>query len=350
MVIVAMGWSSPVRAQKFPIPDFQVKIPGLTNFQAPMLGTCGTNQACYIIPWIGDYLTAVIRFAVIAGTFIAFVMMVWGAFLYLVSGGFASQSEEATSMMSRAVFGLVLLFTAYILLRTIDPSLVNFKPIMIPAFKNLGEINLPVVPERGTGGSDGEGRDRSVNNAGGGPPGILGGTAAGGPITGQCAKDWNFVGGGAENQTMQRQCNGVSAELKNIIDCMNGKIGSQNVRIFSLLQNYSNPEACAQWCNAQAAANGLCSGGHRCQPNTSRGAPSGLVCPHRCGSDHYAIGGPRAADLDIADGNNADCVMVTRAALQCGGHGCYEGNHVHVYVGPRGCVSPDTCPGGHVSF
>ncbi len=71
---------------------------------------------------------------------ILFVMLVIGAFMYLLSAGSADKVTKAQSTMKYAVLGLVLFMSSYLILNIIQtlfigpdgPSLFNFK---IPDFK-----------------------------------------------------------------------------------------------------------------------------------------------------------------------------------------------------------------------
>lgn len=61
-----------------------------------------------------------------AVTLLAMLMMVVGGYQVMTAGGNAEQSTKGKDMIHAAIVGIVLLFVAYILLRTINPSLVNF--------------------------------------------------------------------------------------------------------------------------------------------------------------------------------------------------------------------------------
>ena len=70
------------------------------------------------------------------GALLALVMTVIGGYYYMTAHGNAEQSGKGVEMIWGAVIGLTLLFGAYILLRTINPALVDFKfdttPIQSP--------------------------------------------------------------------------------------------------------------------------------------------------------------------------------------------------------------------------
>lgn len=60
------------------------------------------------------------------GALLALLMTVIGGYKYMTASGNAEQSSGGVEMMWGAVIGLALLFGSYLLLRTINPDLVNF--------------------------------------------------------------------------------------------------------------------------------------------------------------------------------------------------------------------------------
>lgn len=89
------------------------------------------------------YISEIYNFGVGAGAFLAVVMIMWGGFLYITSSGISSQAEKGKEAIKMAFLGLVLLFTSYILLQTINPALITLKfPNVLLFTKNP---NLPGV-------------------------------------------------------------------------------------------------------------------------------------------------------------------------------------------------------------
>ena len=56
---------------------------------------------------------------------LAFVMIVYAGFQYLVSGGNTAQQKDAQERIMNAIIGLVLLFAFYIILHTINPDILK---------------------------------------------------------------------------------------------------------------------------------------------------------------------------------------------------------------------------------
>jgi hypothetical protein len=60
------------------------------------------------------------------GALLALLMCVLGGYYYMTSAGNAEQSSKGKEYITSALIGLVIIFTAYLLLREINPDLVNF--------------------------------------------------------------------------------------------------------------------------------------------------------------------------------------------------------------------------------
>src|SRR3989338_4635362 len=70
------------------------------------------------------YLTGIFKVGVAGAGALAFLMIVWGGFTYL-STDVITGKEEGKARIERAVGGLILALTSYIILNTINPKLVE---------------------------------------------------------------------------------------------------------------------------------------------------------------------------------------------------------------------------------
>lgn len=75
---------------------------------------------------ITDYISKLYTFGLGIGGILAVLMIVIGGILYSVSGA-VDQKAEGKSMILSALFGLVLLFGSFLLLKTINPQLIILK-------------------------------------------------------------------------------------------------------------------------------------------------------------------------------------------------------------------------------
>jgi hypothetical protein len=86
----------------------------------------------------------------IAGT-LAVVMIVYGGIKYIVSAGNVGQQSDAKSIITNAIWGIVLLAGAYLILFTINPQLVNLsanEPGLTPIPAATSTTLNPVVSDR----------------------------------------------------------------------------------------------------------------------------------------------------------------------------------------------------------
>jgi len=70
------------------------------------------------------FLAWLYYFIVSIAGLVAFLMLVWGGFGYLTSAGNPGKIGEAKDRMTSAIVGLIIIFTSFIILQTINPDLV----------------------------------------------------------------------------------------------------------------------------------------------------------------------------------------------------------------------------------
>jgi len=144
---------------KIIIPELNIKIPGLTNFVEPHPAECPESlssigiTSCKNFPWIGQYISAFYNFGIAIAAFLAVVLIMWGGFLYITASGISSQAEKGKSFIQGAFLGLVIVFSSYIMLATINPDLVKFHGLVVPDVPSRGSISgavdLPRVVDEG---------------------------------------------------------------------------------------------------------------------------------------------------------------------------------------------------------
>ena len=76
-------------------------------------------------------------------TILALTQMIIGGITYILAAGNAAKVEEAKDMISQALLGIGILLISYLLLRTINPDLVNLRnPNLTPTFQ---PVEQPLV-------------------------------------------------------------------------------------------------------------------------------------------------------------------------------------------------------------
>lgn len=115
------------------------------------------------IPWIGEYLAAVYRFAVPFGAILAVIVIMVAGIMWMTSGG-AKGLSTAKEWITNAVVGLLLLVGSYVVLSTINPDLVTFKnvqiqiaePVVEPTEAEADSVVLSIEPTEDIGVISGE--------------------------------------------------------------------------------------------------------------------------------------------------------------------------------------------------
>ncbi len=73
----------------------------------------------------GEFVNNFYKFALGIAGVAAFAVIIYGAILYTTSAGNPSRQQDARSWITGAIWGVVLLLAAYLILYTINPDLVN---------------------------------------------------------------------------------------------------------------------------------------------------------------------------------------------------------------------------------
>ena len=120
-------------------------IPG-SNSSAGTTGTAGP----------GDYVANFYQFAMLIGGVLALAVVVYGGILYMSSVGNPSGQSEAKAWLLAALWGILLLAGASLILKVINPQLVN---LTLPTLQSTGptanQVTVPGSTAAGTtsGGS-----------------------------------------------------------------------------------------------------------------------------------------------------------------------------------------------------
>lgn len=94
---------------------------------------------------IGECVSDIYQWSLAVVGIVAFVQIIYAGFLYLTAAGNTSKTGQARSKIGNAVLGIVLLFSSYLILRTINPDLVG------------GTFSLPKITKTDTFKTGGDG-------------------------------------------------------------------------------------------------------------------------------------------------------------------------------------------------
>ena len=107
---------------------FQVPIGGLDKITFEKDGTTKP---------IADYIQAIYKYAIGAIAILATVVMMIGGVVWITAAGSQTRIGEAKQYISGALTGMVLVFCSYMILNTINPDLVKFKPVGIETVNKI---------------------------------------------------------------------------------------------------------------------------------------------------------------------------------------------------------------------
>ncbi|MBI4434755.1 hypothetical protein HY635_02975 [Candidatus Uhrbacteria bacterium] len=110
-------------------PDLQIDIPTL-RFSDVRARTIDGEPTDVSIPWIGEYIAAIYRWAVPVGAILATVVIMAAGVIWLTSGG-AGTLSTAKEWITNAVIGLLLLVGSYVVLNVVNPDLVRLQALQI---------------------------------------------------------------------------------------------------------------------------------------------------------------------------------------------------------------------------
>lgn len=154
--IIVLNTPTPVsNAPKFNAPELQIQIPGLVFDEADVscVNIEGGNYSCSI-NWIAKYVASIYNYGLTVGGILAALMLMAGGLLWLTSGGDSGKVSKAKGFIGGSITGLIILFSAYMILYEVNPELTALKPITIGQIKDgaIGDSNIPVNPATFTDG------------------------------------------------------------------------------------------------------------------------------------------------------------------------------------------------------
>lgn len=94
-------------------------------------------------PSLSTYVGAMVKVGIVTAAILAVVMIVIAGFMYITAGGNTGTTEKAKEYIWGAVIGLLIAVSYYLILNTINPSLINIKDLIpsIDITKCLGEVD-----------------------------------------------------------------------------------------------------------------------------------------------------------------------------------------------------------------
>ncbi|MBI5072117.1 hypothetical protein HZB93_04510 [Candidatus Falkowbacteria bacterium] len=114
-------------------PRLEIPLPTLPSFSqfTGVTPQGETPNRFLLIPWIGEYIAAIYKYAIGIVGILSGIMIVVGGLLWLTAGGAADRVSTAKSFIESSLVGLVIALTSYLLLYAINPKLTEFEGLRI---------------------------------------------------------------------------------------------------------------------------------------------------------------------------------------------------------------------------
>jgi hypothetical protein len=135
VAIVAALFLLPEHANAAITMKFQIPIPGL-----PESFEIKSDS-------IGKYILAIYNYLIGGVGILATVVMMYAGVLWITAGGSSEQIGKAKGYIGSALTGLILAFASYMILHTLNPDLLTFKPLNVqkveelPDYKKLSDCS-----------------------------------------------------------------------------------------------------------------------------------------------------------------------------------------------------------------
>lgn len=135
-------------------------LPSLSQFTDITIQGDAPNRYL-LIPWIGQYIAAIYKYAIGIVGILSGIMIVVGGLLWLTAGGAADRISTAKSFIESSLVGLVIALTSYLLLYAINPKLTEFDSLRVryiervetPGASSAASLAEDLPPEALTSGN-----------------------------------------------------------------------------------------------------------------------------------------------------------------------------------------------------
>jgi hypothetical protein len=126
------------------LPDIKIEIPGFDSKNFSNFSIGEEDGVAYAkLPFIGEYIGAVYKYAVAVAGILAVIMIIIGGLQWLSSGGNTDMISSAKKRILGAIIGLLLAVGSYTILYNINPELVNFKHLQVQYAFKIQPIGAP---------------------------------------------------------------------------------------------------------------------------------------------------------------------------------------------------------------
>ena len=132
--------------QEIEPPKNIIHIPGL-DFSS--ISSTLDSEGFIYMPWIGQYVSAVYKFAILAASILAIILIVVQGVVIMTSGG-GEKNIESYKKIGKIFIGLAIAWGSYTILYAINPDLVEFKALKV---QYIPEKDIVLFIDKGDPGS-----------------------------------------------------------------------------------------------------------------------------------------------------------------------------------------------------
>lgn len=119
-------------------PEPRIGIPGLVFSKISDIVQIEEDGKKYaVIPFLGEYLSAIYRWGIIIIGILAVIMVMIGGVQWILSGGSSDRVTAAKKRITNAVIAIIIAVGSYTLLYTINPDLVNLRNVKLLTVQGL---------------------------------------------------------------------------------------------------------------------------------------------------------------------------------------------------------------------
>ncbi|MDG1949334.1 MAG: hypothetical protein P8J32_00750, partial [bacterium] len=135
LLFAASFWVEPALATKLIEPELSIDFPDI-NF------TSSADDGTITVNFLGEYIEGVYKWLIGASTTIAIIFIMIGGIMYAFGAASQGAISKAKERIKNAVIGLVLLLSVHVMMITVNPNLVIFKPLTIETVKKVALEDL----------------------------------------------------------------------------------------------------------------------------------------------------------------------------------------------------------------
>jgi len=95
----------------------------------------GTITGSMVSDLLPRYIRTLYNYALAIAGILATIVLMGGGVIWLTSGGDSGKVSQARELITGSITGIIILVVAWVILNTINPDLVNLKPLITPVVK-----------------------------------------------------------------------------------------------------------------------------------------------------------------------------------------------------------------------